>query len=379
MLTLSALNTELIKQSKWSYLTTNYSSGITSIIVKNSDIVDSTISAASGIYALLGEFGSQQSEIIQVLSVAPTTHTLTLATAGTVYAHPQDTKVTIIRYNQVQFFQTADTTFSATENPLGTIDIQAYKTNTIYQDVTNSSGYGWFRFYNSVTLKTTNQSNAIPYAGFAAGSVKEIFDSFFSILNNNERKLISNADAFKYLNEGYNRALNSLNMVNNEYGVEVKETITTVANQQEYSLPTAFSELISITNTDGKALDFIKLANIDKNNNEKNYNDTTVGYALRSNKLILSPTPTSDGDLYYIYYKKKITILSSFYDNVELPNNNFYPLIDFMLYRAYEKLTRPNPEKHLVNFNNTIQDMKVSAHKQNANLDSFDIDESAYV
>lgn len=382
MIILQADNRQLVKNAKYSYLTTNYNSGVTAVVVKNSDIVDPTVAAADGMYALFGEFGSQQSELVLVSTVTTATHTLNLNSA-TVYAHPQDTKITIIRYNQVKFYQTAAATFDSNENYLGAVNIQAYRTHTIYQDTTNTTGYGWFVFSNSTTNTNTTNSNAIPYAGFESSSVKEIFDEFFSLLNNKEMKLVSHEDAFRWLNEGYNRAQNELNMINQEYGVEAEDSVTTISGTQEYDLQTAtgskFGSLISVTNADGDTIDFIKLSEVNKNDDDSTYSTTTVRYSIRNTKLVLSPTPTTTGDVFYFYYKKKTTSLSSYYDSIDFPNNNFYILIDFMLYRASAKLNRPNPKQYLESFMESINAMKVSSHKQNANLDSFSIDDYANV
>jgi hypothetical protein len=378
MVILQASNQSITKDAKFSYTTQNYVSGVSAIVIKNSDIVEQTLSSTDGVYALFGEFGSQQSEIILLSSVNTTTHTLNLAT-NTVYSHPQDTKITIVRYNQVLFYQTAASTFSSTENYLGAVSIQAYKTHTIYQDTVNTTGYGWFRFSNSVNLQYTTNSNAIPYGGFESGSVKEIFNSFFSLLNNAEMKLISHQDAFAFLNEGYNRALNELNLVNNQYGVEAEDTITTVSGTAEYDLKSNFGELVSISNSDGTNLDFIKLSDINKNNVDNTYSTTTVKYSIRNTKIIFSPTPTTSGDVFDMYYKKKITTLTSYFQNIELPNNNFYPMVDFMMYRASQKLNRPNPINYFKSFLEGINLMKITSFKQDSSLDSWGVADSVSV
>ena len=371
MIILKADNRQLTKNAKYSYLTTNYNSGVSALVVKNSDI------ASANDYALLGEFGSQQSEIVKISTITAATHTLNLV-AATEFAHPQDTKVTILRYNQVKFYQTAAATFDSNENPLETVDIQAYKTHTIYQDSTNITGYGWFCFYNSTTAKITTNSNAIPYAGFDQSSVKEIFDEFFSLLNNKEMKLVSHEDAFRWLNEGYNKAQNELNLVNLSYKVEAEWSVSTTANTQEYSLPSDFSNLRSVTNSDGEPIGFISLAKVPKNDDDETYDSNNVKYFLRGKYIGFSPVPTST-DTYYVYYQAKASTLSSYYDNLDLPDNNFYPLVDFMLYRAAPKLHRPNPKQYLDAFMDGVASMKIFSHKQNANKDSWSVDQRANV
>ena len=371
MIILKADNRQLTKNAKYSYLTTNYNSGVSAVVVKNSNV------ATTNDYALLGEFGSQQAEIVKISSVTAATKTLNLS-AATSYAHPQDTKVTILRYNQVKFYQTAAATFSASENPLGTENIQAYKTHTIYQDATNTTGYGWFCFYNETTAKITTNSNAIPYAGFDQSSVKEIFDEFFSLLNNKEMKLVSHEDAFRWLNEGYNKAQNELNLVNFSYKVEAEWDVTTTSGTQEYDLPSDFSNLRSVTNSDGEPIGFIPLSKVPKNDADNSYSINDVKYFLRGKYIGFSPVPTST-DTYYAYYQARASKLSSYYDNLDLPDNNFYPLIDFMLYRAAPKLHRPNPKQYLDAFMESVNSMKVFSHKQNTNKDSWSVDRRANV
>ena len=370
MITLSADARQLTKKAKYSYLTQNYTSGQSAVVVSNSNF------AIANDYVLFSEFGQQTSEIVKISSVTSATHTLNLAT-NTLFAHSQDTKVTVIKYNQVKFYQTAAATFDSNENYLGVVDVQANRTHTIYQDTTNTTGFGWFVFYNETTAKATTNSNAIPYAGFGENSVKDIFDSFFSLLNNKEMKLIDHADAFKWLNEGYAKMQNALNLSNPSYKVASEWTVTTVASTKEYALATDFSNLVSVTNADGKDIRFISLADVPKNDDDESYTDESVKYFLRGSYIGFSPVPTS-ADTYYVYYKKKTAALTSYYDNVDLPDNNFYPIVDFMLYRASPKIGR-NAKEYKDDFDNSIKEMKIISNKQNENNDSWTIDQYANV
>ncbi len=371
MLSLTASNLELTKNAKYSYLSDNYNSAVHLVVVKNSNFV------VTNDYILFGEFGSQQSEIIQAGTVDSATHTVNLLTA-TKFAHPQDTKVSVIRYNQVKFYQTAAATFDSNENYLGTEDVQANRIDTIYQDSTNTTGYGWFVFYNSNTSKATTNSNAIPYAGFEESSVKDIFDAFYSMLNNKEMKLISQSDSYRWLNEGYAKLQNELNLINVSYKVQSEWTVTTANGTQEYSLPSDFGSLVSVTNGDGEPVDFIPLASVPKNDDDETYDDDNAKYFLRGKKIGFSPVPTS-ADTFYVYYKAKSSALTSYYDSVDIPQNNFYVIVDFMLYRASQKLGKNDAKEHLNNFTVGINNMKIISNKENANKDSFDISNESNV
>ena len=191
-------------------------------------------------------------------------------------------------------------------------------------------------------------------------------------------KLINNKDAFRWLNEGYNKAQNELNLVNQSYKVKSEWSVTTSDTTQEYSLPDDFSNLISVTNADGEPVSFINLAKVPKNDDDESYSSNNVKYFLRGKKIGFSPVPTST-DIYYVYYQAKVTSLSSYYDSIDLPDNNFYPLVDFMLYRAAPKLHRPNSKQYFDAFMEGITNMKISSHKQNSALDSWSIGQRANV
>ena len=307
---------------------------------------------------------------MQVLSVDGSTHTITF-TGNTKFSHSQDTKVTILKYNQVRFYHTNTATFSATSPIAAYMDLDPTNYYTKIYDTTNITGFGWFLFYNSTTLKATTPSNAIPYAGFEESSVKEIFDMFFSLLNNKELKLIDNEDAFKWLNEAYSVAKNELNLVNQNYNVPTEWSFTTVSGTAETDLPTDFSDLVSIHDSSGNAIGFVELRDVGYYN--ENGSSSNPKYYIRGKKIGISPIPTDSTTTYSVYYKTKSAELTSYYDSIDLPDNNFYPLVDHMMYRASQKLTKANPEKHEVAFVNGINRMKVTSVKQDSNLDSWTV------
>ena len=369
MISLKAFNQNLTAGMKYSYLLNNCNSGVGSIVVINSD------GFSTDDYILLGEWGSETSEIIKLSGVTAATHTLSLA-SNTKFSHSESTKIIILKYNQVKFYQTAAAVFSSTENPLGTIDVQPDSLYTIYQDVTNVTGFGWFVFYNETTAKATSASNAIPYGGFDDNSVKRMLDKFFSLLNSKERKLISDADALSYLDEGYSEAKSELNLVNDEYNVSDEYDFSIVSGTSEYSLPDNFSSVLSFYNgTDKKDIGFIKLASVPNWDSESS---NVIKYYLRGNYLGISPEPTVD-ITYTMRYKTKSAVLSSYYTNISLPDNKHLSLIDFMMFRASLKLKNGEGADYYKLFENSIQKMKIGSHRRSNDIDSWGIESSSNV
>jgi len=372
MITLQAKNSDLLINSKYSYLVGNNLSGVTTLSVINSD------GFADDDYLLLGEFGSESSEIVQINTggVNTSTHVLTL-TAATKFSHSESTKVSIIKYNQVRFYHTATATFSTSSQVGSDINIQADSIYTKIYDSTNTTGFGWVVFYNSTTLKLTQNSNAIPYSGFGENSVEKILSNFFSLLNNKESTLISTEDALSWLNEGYSNTREELNLVNSNYTVATEYDVTTTSGLQEYSLPSDFSEMLAVYDSSDTK---VNLGNID--HTEISEWDASAGnatrYYLRGDYLGFSPVPSS-AETYKIKYKTKITVLNSLYDDIELPNNNHYCLKDFMMYRAAIKLKRNDANNFYKMWRNGVDQMKVTTHNRAGSLDAWGISDNANI
>ena len=366
MITLRADARALTRGAKFSYLADNYSSGTNPISVI------SDVGFADNDYLLLGEFGSETSEIVQIKGI-PSSNSITLESA-TEFAHAESTKVTILKYNQVKFYHTATTTFSSIENPLGTVDIQADSYYTIYQDTVQTTGYSWFCFYNAETVKTSSNSNYMPYSNFGQNQIKTIIDNFYSAINNAEQKLISNVDAFSYLNEAYSVIRSEFNLSNDEYFVASVDTITTVADTQEYDLESDFSKVVSVWNDDtNESVGFISLSKV---SNYDNSSSNTTRYYIRNSagtaKIGFSPVP-SEEVIYKVRYKTGATILTSYSESIDLPDGGFFLVINYMLFKSGMKLGKGNAMTYYKLFTEGINRLKLTSHKRDNNLDSWTI------
>jgi hypothetical protein len=366
-LVIKADNRQLIKGQKFSFLSSNYASGVSSVVVDNG------VGFTADDYLLFGNFGSETAEIVQLSSI--TTNTMTLKTA-TLFAHPESTKITILAYNQVKFYHTAAATFSAVEDYLTAVDIEADSLYTTYSDSTNTTGYDWFCFYNETTDAITSNSNAVPLTGFGDTSTKKILDDFFSLLNDKELKVITMDDAFSWLNEAYGKARVELNLVNSEYTIGATYPISVESGTAEYALPTGFSNLLSVYNaTSDESINKIDLAEVDK------YNDgslNTTKFYIRGGYIGITPAPTSSFTV-NIRYKTNYTKITSYYDNVDLPGNASDSLKDYMMFRACKKLGRPDAKDYWDIFKSEIDTMKLISHKRDGGLDSWDIDDYANI
>lgn len=365
MIILKANNQALTDGQRFSYLSTNYASGVSSVVVANANAY------SADDYVVIGEWGVETTEIMKISTVTAATNTLTF-TANTRFAHANSSRVTVTPYNQVQFYRTTTDTFSAS-TVLATYDVQADDFFTRYFDTTYSTGYGWYRFYNSTTTDFSTNSSAIPYEDFADNSVKRIMDDFFSMLNNKDKSLIDGDDAFRWLNEAYSIAQNHLNLINQEYNVPALYTISTTAGTQEYTLPSDFSGIISIYKGNEK-LNLLNISDIEANQDNNTY---YPNYYIRSSVIGFVPDPGTSS--INMYYKSKATRLTSYYDNLNFPNNNYYMIVDYMLMRAHQKLRSPKTDIDMYKamFDEKIAVMKMTAVKQNGGLESWGIVDEA--
>jgi hypothetical protein len=375
MITLKSDNRALTSNAKYSYLITNYSAGVSSIKIINTEdfVVDSFI--------IISEVGKSDAEIFRIGTINTTTGEITLKNSAgngttTRFAHPESTKVATIPYDQIRFYWTAALGTLADETPVfdnntpltSYVDLEPAALYTTYDDSGHSTGFGWFLYYNSVSTQSSQPSNPIPYAGFVGNSVAAIFADFDSLLNTNELKLVSIMDKFSWLNESLAVLKNKLNLTNVEYTVSDRQTLNVVAGTAEYSLPVDFSDLVEISDnapTFPTQIDFISLAHV------LEYNGTQTKYYLRNRYIGLVPTPTTNATFYYRYRAKAVAAVSiSTY--IDLPDNAFYVLKDWMMYRACQKFNNPMAQQYYQSFTNSVNLYMQSAVKRNANLDTWE-------
>ena len=380
MIKLQADNRIISQGAKYSFLTNNYSSGVSSLSLLNA----SDTSFATDAFLLLENWGSEQAEIVKISTVDSTTGLITLTTT-TKRPHSESSRVTVIPYNQVRFYYTTTTTFGVGTPLTGYVALQEGDWFTVYDDNTYSTGYGWFTFYNSVTTIASQPSNNIPYAGFGSNTTEDILNDFYSLLGNKELRLVTREDSLAWMSEGYSKVRNKLNLANSEFTVSSLQSLSITANTNEYALPTDFSDLVSLSyglstsdplgggDLDKGPIEYIPLRLAPE------YTGTTVRYYIRGSYIGIVPTPT-EATTYHYYYKKKGSRLSSNTDEITLPDSGEYIVKDWMLYRAFLKFQNANVAAiYLKSFNDGLNDMIISSVKRDANLDSFSIASEANV
>lgn len=380
MIILRSDNRVLTQNSEYSYLVDNTASGAGTITVVNTENFNTND------FICIEEFGKENAEIFRINAINPTTGVITLADAAntpinTKFAHSESTKIYYLPYNQIRFFWTAATGSIEDENPIfdmanpltGWLELDPANWFTSYSDVVHSDGFGWFVYQNSVNLEASQESNPIPYAGFDANTVMNAFEGFNSLLSNNELRLVTNEERFEWLNEAIALTRNKLNLNSIEYFVSTPQTINVVAGTAEYLLPNNFSDLVSVTFNDGgynRSLPYISVNKVGSFNT--NYSASVPHYYIRNRYIGIVPTPNQNMTLTY-QYRQKTTRLTSLSDYIDLPDDAYYTLKDFMMYRACLKFSNPLANQYLNTFTNNINLYVQTAVKRDADLDSWEM------
>jgi len=162
-------NAELITNKERTYLTAAVAVGGTTLTVR---AVDSNAWADND-WVIVGEVGTKNAEILQANGAVSDGTSLVVDNAGSGgarFAHAINEPVYRIDLNQVFFYHnTIDSTTGLT-TLASNRELQVDDEYTRYDDTTQTSGYGFLRFYNSQTAAYSaysekNESSDVCQAG----------------------------------------------------------------------------------------------------------------------------------------------------------------------------------------------------------------------
>ena len=208
--------------------------------------VESIANFAVNDYIQVGEVGSERTEIVRVhASTVPSGSTITLTAAGALYAHDESTPLYKVDFNQVEFSRA--TTLTGTKTQLGSdTDLTVDLMDTIYDDTTNSTGFGFWRFLNEGTSTYGDYSDAIPYAGYDIDTPNEIFDRALSNAGTEINPRLGYKQLFDFLNDFITLA-NSFNKRWSEAKVIESELVTLSTGDWEIDLPTDIAQTFDVS------------------------------------------------------------------------------------------------------------------------------------
>lgn len=194
-------------------------------------------------WLIVGEIGSDNAEVLQVNGAVSNGTSLTVDNAGSGgarYAHSADEPVYRIDYNQVVFYRAA--TESGTPSALATVSLMPSDMETRYEDTSNTTGYGFVRFKNSLTGAFSPYSDAIPYAGQSEKSLTKLQERVRTILNERDDDFVTDDEITEALNSRQRDIINERLWTFNE----VERSQSSVADQFDHSIDSDIKTLHTV-------------------------------------------------------------------------------------------------------------------------------------
>lgn len=242
---LKVFNQILIDDREKTYLTASASAGNTSITVADTDLIAAATSSttwANNDYMLVGNFGEERAEVMQMSAAVTSATALSIdregETGGLRFDHPIGTPIYRIDFNRVQFLRSA-TDDSSASSALTTIQLQPDDLYTRYEDTANSTGYGFARFNNATTGAFSSYSDGVNYEISGQASSRDP-NTLFSM----RRKVRQTLNEFSderlkdyMIDDAINDKQRDIAHQRLWSFFEIERSFSAVANQFAYTLP----------------------------------------------------------------------------------------------------------------------------------------------
>lgn len=292
---------------------------------------------------LIGELGGEGSEIVSThTSTAPAGTTITLANV-LVKDHPKDTSVYIIPYNQVEFSH-ADTA-TGTKSVLDTYTIDPEREGNRHSEATETAGFVFTRFKNSLTGAYSNYSDAYPFTGLDMNTVGYLVKKASKGLDPDNK--VPFEDKISFINEGLRFIRGELKRWNTfqEFDYVVDQTVD---GTFEYDMPDTIYDknsnksVLSVKIENYRVLKYMDKRELnEQKQNESDEEGEPTHYTVYDGKLALYPKPDSNFE--------DLDIIMDFYtDIVEVDSDaDVLTLLRFdMLYRYLRWEIRNETERN---------------------------------
>lgn len=331
-----------------SYLLNPYSVGVTSIGVKN------TNRFATNQRIMIGAMGQEKTEIVTVSAVADANN---LTIGATQFAHSADDPVFVLQFDQVKYYKSTNGS-AGTYSLITTVDLDVDNENlqTIYDDVTGLSTYYYkVSMYHSISAVESALSDPIPGGGFSRSQVGNIIDEILQEVSDPGEVHITRNEILGYFND-VNDDL-QINVVKPYDFLRTRTTLTRTAGQNYVNFPTDSSGNPTMWKFDRMDYNFVDSTTTPVTNDtytlkvwpeeefrnafqngtfsSTNESDQITDIALDTalDRFRINPAPlTTAGGVFYLYYWKFFTPLTSEGNTIETPTPKIYKLYCKQMY-----------------------------------------------
>ncbi len=314
-------------------------------LTKQGNTTDTVLNVADtagfkvGQLILVGNYGSEKTEIAQISSTTPTNTTITLV-AGLKFSHSTNNRITVMDYDQIEINRGLSKL--GTYSVIATVDLTVDENSTTYKD---SSGDldSWYkiRYYNSITLTYSPFSSPLSSGGYTENSVIVILNKCKKLFSKYSDKLIDRETFVGWMNEGYRIMINRIKDLGFDWGVKKGIIIPLISGQNEYQLPTDFLKQRRFWIRYNSTAKYTTLERADFSliDPVQPYNKTNPHYFFRGSKIVVNPEPdTSSGDIlpFYYYLPDTLSYDSDVLDTNYILASNAFMLTNYVLQKALE-------------------------------------------
>src|SRR3990167_1740687 len=316
----------LTENSPLTYLSSDEAAGTTVLRVKNSAAM------TTGWAVQLGRTGEERTEV--KLGTAPNVGTINIA--ATDFAHPANTPLYLIKYNQL-VFEVSTTGTAGTATPLtnGTITIQADHPFTQFDDTTGSVSYTYKTYFRNSALSVNSTESdwiVITPEFYWLSSMRERVKE--KLWNAN---FITNDQIDNWLNEWKDEMTNVAISVNGDYAIGTVNvsfgtaglgTVTTADFKQPKKLEVTYNGNDYFLSTKQMINEFVPDQEFNSTHPYHNWEGDTVFHVK----------PPEDGGTAKIYFYRLGTPMVNDTDGLPLPLRGYTKsFVDYALGHAYQK------------------------------------------
>lgn len=316
---------------------------------------------------LLGTYNDQQSELV---TANASVQDLTLF-HGTLFPHTQDTLVTLMTYDQVEFSRSDDGGITFTILTL--TPIQVNRNTTMIIDNNGQSSSQWrFRFYNSLTQVYSGYSSTIFASGYNRYQLESIQDRTVSLFQDPNLQILTYSDITDWANdcsdilawEIYeNDKMGLTGFATGKLTNIITTPTTNTLGQTTLTLPDDFTRLVRISfSSDGVnyykgepvPLNFSMFTGQEQSAFSQ-FSYTEPAYYREDNKIFVWPVNM----LYYkLWYYRLPTYLQLPGDSLDLIYRPYSPI--FLKYCLYEAKLKDKKKDEAKIYKDEFDEMKDS-------------------
>jgi len=185
-----------LHENEATFLSTDADAGATTLTVESGN------KFAANEYLLIGSFGAENAEIVNISNADATTVTST----ATVFPHNRGEKITFIPYNQIVPERSTDS--GGSYSAITTVDIRADSLETYIQRTGDAAtDFYRVRFFNSTSSLHSSYSDSLIATGYAEGTAGQVIrDALQSLGETIDDKIITKEFMFTALKDGRNEA-----------------------------------------------------------------------------------------------------------------------------------------------------------------------------